>query len=174
MLVAIGSKNPAKIHAVELAFKEMNIEVEVQPMDVPSGVSEQPFSDEETIKGAVQRAENCLNKKEIDIAIGLEGGVAESEFGLSVCNWGALVEKGKSPIIAGGARIILPNEITSRLRSGEELGPVMDDYANKKNIRKKEGAIGVFTNGLVTREEMFIHVMKLLIGQYQYRALMES
>ncbi|MGV3465638.1 MAG: DUF84 family protein [Heyndrickxia sp.] len=171
MLVAIGSKNPAKINAVKQAFKEMNMEVEIQPMDVPSGVSEQPFSDEETIKGAVQRAENCLNNQEVKIAIGLEGGVTESEFGLCVCNWGALVEREKSPIIAGGARIILPNEISLRLREGEELGPVMDDYANKKNVRKKEGAIGVFTNGQVTREEMFVHVMKLLIGQYQYRNL---
>lgn len=171
MLVAIGSKNPAKINAVKLAFKEINIEVDIHPMNVPSGVSEQPFSDEETIKGAVQRAENCLNNNGVDIAIGLEGGVTESEFGLCVCNWGAIVEKEKTPIIAGGARIILPEEIASRLRAGEELGPVMDDYANKKNVRKKEGAIGIFTNGLVTREEMFVHVMKLLIGQYQYRNL---
>jgi len=169
MLVAIGSKNPAKINAVKQAFKEMKMGVEIQPMDVPSGVSDQPFSDEETIKGAVQRAENCLNNQEVEIAIGLEGGVTETEFGLCVCNWGALVERQKSSIIAGGARIILPDEIAVRLRAGEELGPVMDDYANKKNVRKKEGAIGVFTNGQVSREEMFVHVMKLLIGQYQYR-----
>ncbi|PKR84340.1 DUF84 family protein [Heyndrickxia camelliae] len=169
MLVAIGSKNPAKINAVKQAFKEMHMEVEIQPMDVASGVRAQPFSDEETIKGAVQRAKNCLNNQEVEIAVGLEGGVTESEFGLQVCNWGALVERTAAPIIAGGARIILPEEISSRLRTGEELGPVMDNYANKKSVGKKEGAIGIFTNGLVTREEMFVHVMKLLIGQYQYR-----
>lgn len=171
MIVGIGSKNPAKINAVKLAFKEINKEVTVLDLDVASGVSDQPFTDEETIKGAVQRAENCLKDHNIDIAIGLEGGVTETEYGLCVCNWGALVEKGKSPLIAGGARIFLPDEVSLRLRAGEELGPVMDDYANKKNVRKKEGAIGIFTKGLVTREEMFVHVMKLLIGQYLYRRL---
>jgi inosine/xanthosine triphosphatase len=174
MIVAIGSKNPAKINAVKLAFQEIHKEVTVMPMDVDSGVSEQPFSDDETIKGAKSRAENCFKEHDVEIAIGLEGGVTETEYGLCVCNWGALVQKGKSPIIAGGARIFLPDEISNRLRAGEELGPVMDAYANKKNVRKKEGAVGIFTNGLVTRDEMFVHVMKLLIGQYQYKNMIVS
>lgn len=62
----------------------------------------------------------------------------------------------------------MPEEIAVRLRNGEELGPVMDDFSQKKNVRKKEGAIGIFTNGNVTRDEMFLHVMKILIGQYEY------
>ncbi|MBS4173857.1 DUF84 family protein [Bacillus sp. FJAT-49736] len=171
MFVAIGSENPAKINAVKLAFKEIKVDINLQPMDVPSGVSAQPFSDEETIKGAIQRAENCLMDPKMDIAIGLEGGVTETKYGLSICNWGALIVKGSNPIIAGGARFILPEEISARLRTGNELGPVMDDYAHKQNVRKKEGAVGIFTNGLVTREEMFVHVMKLLIGQYQFQDL---
>lgn len=164
--IIIGSKNPAKIAAVKNVFTE---NAEIVSLNIPSGVSEQPFSDEETIEGAINRAKKALWEGAGDIGIGLEGGVHETSQGLLVCNWGALVTNGMDPIIAGGARIILPEEIAKRLRCGEELGPVMEDYANMKNVRKHEGAVGVFTNGYINRVDMFTHVMKMLVGQYQYK-----
>lgn len=165
MKIIIGSKNPAKIQAVQNAFLNDYL---YDMVDVPSGVSAQPFSDDETIRGAINRAENAIHTGNGEIAIGLEGGVHETSFGLMLCNWGALKLKGQPPFIAGGARILLPEEIAFRIRNGEELGPVMDEYANKQNIRKKEGSIGVFTNGKINRIEMFTHVTKLLAGQLEY------
>lgn len=167
MKIIIGSKNPAKIMAVQTAFS--GYEAEIITKDVLSGVSAQPFSDEETITGAINRAFGALETAGGQIGIGLEGGVQETEYGLFLCNWGALAEEGKPPIIGGGARIPLPEEVSARLLAGEELGPVMDDYAEKVNVRKNEGAVGIFTNGRVNRADMFSHVMQLLIGQYEYR-----
>lgn len=167
MKIIIGSHNPAKIAAVKNVFASYNAEF-IQ-LDVPSGVSSMPFSDEETIKGAENRALASLESGKGDIGIGLEGGVQESKHGLFLSNWGALALQGMPPIIAGGARILLPDEIAERLRGGEELGPVMDEYARKQNVRKKEGAIGIFTNGYIDRTDMFTHIMKLLAGQYDYR-----
>lgn len=169
MKIIIGSKNPAKIMAVQTAFSDY--EAEIISKDVPSGVSDQPFSDEETIKGAINRAYGALELSGGQIGIGLEGGVQKTEYGLFLCNWGALAEEGKNPILGGGARIPLPEEVSARLFAGEELGPVMDDYAKKVNVRKNEGAVGIFTNGQVNRAEMFSHVMNLLIGQYEYRKM---
>lgn len=167
MKIIIGSKNPAKVAAVKQCFTGR--EAEFISLDVPSGVSEQPFSDEETIQGALNRAKSALEQGQGNIGIGLEGGVQETSHGLIICNWGALAAPDMKPIIAGGARFLLPEEVAGRLRAGEELGPVMDDYANKKNVRKKEGAVGVFTNGMVNRAQMFTHVMNLLAGQYIYQ-----
>lgn len=169
MKIMIGTKNPAKITAVKNAFSETDSEF--LSLDIPSGVSAQPFSDEETIQGAINRAVGALQQGNGDIGIGLEGGVQESEHGLMICNWGALAANGIEPIIAGGARLLLPDEVAVRLRAGEELGPVMDDYAKKKNVRKHEGAIGIFTNGFINRDDMFTHLMKLLIGQYNYKIM---
>ncbi|WML45689.1 DUF84 family protein [Neobacillus sp. PS3-40] len=166
MKIIIGSKNPAKIMAVKNAFPE---DIEIISLDIPSGVRDQPFSDEETIKGAINRAMNSLHAALGDIGIGLEGGVQETTQGLFICNWGALVSKNMEPIIAGGARILLPEEIANRLRNGEELGPVMDDYVKIQNVRKHEGAVGIFTNGLINRVDMFTHIMNMLIGQYEYK-----
>ncbi|WP_042345255.1 DUF84 family protein [Bacillus massiliigorillae] len=167
MIIAIGSRNPAKVEAVSNVV-EIN-QNKVLAVDVPSGVSNQPFSDEETIKGAINRAKASLMETSGQIGIGLEGGVVETPYGLFLCNWGALVTNKQEPIIAGGARIPLPEEIAIRLRQGEELGPIMDEYTKKKNIRKKEGAIGVFTNEEISRIAMFEHIVKMLIGQYKYQ-----
>ncbi len=167
MRVAIGSKNPAKVNAVKEAFKDYPYEI--VSVDADSGVSDQPMSDDETIKGAVNRAKQAAEKGEAEIGIGLEGGVQQTPYGLMLCNFGALAVKGQEPIIAGGARIPLPEEIAEKLLAGAELGPVMDEYANKLNVRKNEGAIGIFTNGQINRSEMFTHVMKALAGQYEYK-----
>lgn len=167
MKIAIGSKNPAKITAVKEAFKDK--QVEFIAVDVESGVSAQPMSDEETIQGAVNRAISAAEKAGSDIGIGLEGGVQPTAHGLMLCNWGALAVNGMDPIIAGGARLPLPDEVAEKVLAGTELGPVMDEYARKQNVRKNEGAVGVFTNGQVNRSEMFTHVMKLLAGQYEYK-----
>jgi inosine/xanthosine triphosphatase len=165
MNIIIGSKNPAKIQAVQNAFSN---QYKFHSIDVPSNVNEQPFSDEETIQGAINRAELALQLGQGEIGIGLEGGVQESPLGLFLCNWGALVLKGHPPLIAGGARILLPEDIAQKLRNGNELGPVMDEFSKKQNIRQKEGAIGIFTKGLISRVDMFTHVTTLLVGQYKY------
>ncbi|MCR2821809.1 DUF84 family protein [Lederbergia panacisoli] len=165
MRIAVGSKNAAKIKAAETVLRDIGYSNELIPLDAPSNVSGMPFSDEETMKGAMNRAEYCIAQGDVEIAIGLEGGVTETPKGLFLINYGALAEKGKETIVAGGARIMLPDEIAERLRAGEELGPVMEDYSKKKNVRSKEGAIGIFTHGMVNRDEMFMHIMKLLVGQ---------
>lgn len=162
---AIASKNPAKINAVSSVLKNLEWTIDLSAVDAESEVSAQPFSQQETRQGAVNRAKNAL--EEFDFAIGLEGGVYEMEEILYLCNWGALATQDGRLFTAAGAQIPLPAEIAASLYKGTELGPVMDDYANESGIRHHKGAIGILTDGLVNRGEMFSHVVKLLIGQYQ-------
>lgn len=164
MKIIIGSKNPTKIKAVQDVFKT----AEVISMDVPSHVSLQPFSDEETQTGAINRAIQCAQSTSNAIGIGLEGGVMYIDNQLYLCNWGALVTPSHKILTASGARIVLPEEIVDKLKAGHELGDLMDDYALKKEVSKKEGAIGIFTNNLISRKEMFEHVVMLLRGQWEY------
>lgn len=163
--IAIGSKNEAKINAVRSVLSQ---NIKLHSFDVPSNVSSQPFSDEETRKGAVNRANGCFVHGDFDYAIGLEGGVTESDSGLFLCNWGALVTGERKVIAASGAKILLPDEIAESVRKGTELGKVMAEFTGADDIRKKEGAVGIFTNGYVSRAEMFSHIVRLLVGQYEY------
>lgn len=165
--VVIGSKNKAKVSAVRQAFSECKYEIDVQAIDVASDVSAMPFSDFETMDGAHNRAKNCLKEVKAQIAIGLEGGVMETPYGLFLCNWGAFVLQTGETYFASGARIKLPEEIAIELKTGKELADVMDEFCNRQDIRSNEGAIGIFTNGYINRTSMFVHVLLQLIGQME-------
>ncbi|WP_102345244.1 DUF84 family protein [Bacillus sp. Marseille-P3661] len=165
--IAVGSKNKTKVGAVQSVFEDIQ-NVTIIPIDVPSGVSAQPLSDEETMNGAKNRAKQARQETESELGIGLEGGVVETKEGMMLCNWGALEITDGRIFVASGAKIFLPNEIAQGIRNGKELSQVMDEYTSLHNVRSKEGAIGIFTNGLVQREEMFSHIVKLLLGQYLY------
>ncbi len=166
MKILIGTKNKAKTLAVKNVASLYFPEAIFENQSVSSLVADQPVSNEETRRGAINRARQLLTKFDGDIAIGLEGGVTQLEEQMYVCNWGALATAEGQIYTATGAGIPLPEEVATQIREGKELGPVMDVFTNKKGIRHEEGAVGVFTDGLVNRSEMFEHIMKLLIGQY--------
>lgn len=163
MQIAVGSTNPVKVNAVIACFGE-----EVEGISVPSGVREQPWGDEETIVGAKQRAKAAMEQGQATIGIGLEGGVQLIDNRLYLCNWGALVDKEGMEIVAGGAGLPLPEEIKEKMDMGEELGPVISAFAKRSEVNKKEGAIGIFTNGAITRTHMYKQIVELLLGQYHF------
>ena len=167
--VIIGSTNPAKIKAVQNALLALNLDYEVVGKEVESGVSAQPMSDFETLQGAQNRAKNSIETDQYLFSIGLEGGIDIINEQLFVCNWGALVDTEGKTYLASGARIPLPSFFQVDLKKGKELGQLMDDFCRRKDIRKKEGAVGIFTNGAINRIEMFEHVCKLLIGQWLFQ-----
>lgn len=164
MTVIIGSKNKTKIAAVKAVFESEN----VLGLDVPSGVSAQPIGDEETLTGAIHRAKQIQIDHKKAFAIGLEGGVSLIGERLYLCNWGALIAPSGKLFTASGARIELPQSFYEKIQAGLELSEIMDAYTHQKDIRSHAGAIGVFTHKLVDRTAMFIHVVKLLKGQYLY------
>jgi inosine/xanthosine triphosphatase len=157
--IAVGSKNPAKLAAVRAAFQKIGYEVAVTGLSVPSGVADQPFSDEETIRGALNRAALALGSGDYDFGIGLEGGTCETPYGMFLCNWGAIVDRNGERSIGGGIRILLPEQIAVEVRSGKELGTVIDEYTGGHDIAKKEGTIGVLTKGNINRSEVFRDVV---------------
>ncbi|MGY4689182.1 DUF84 family protein [Salibacterium sp. K-3] len=163
-ICAVGSTNEAKKQAVSAVFAGLGYEIE--GYEVESGVSLQPFSEEETKTGAEHRAEAVLTRG-ADIGIGLEGGVMEMADGLYLCNWGAMADR-KSLITAAGAKLKLPDEIAEGLRTGSELKTVMNRYTNRHDVSRNEGAVGIFTAGAISRSEMFTHTVRLLYGQWRF------
>ena len=165
MKIAVGTENKAKVGAVQAIVSHYFPDAQLENLEVASDVSVQPFSNEETRRGAINRARNTLLKTNADLAFGLEGGVDEIDGVMYCCNWGAVAMKDGTVISSSGAQFALPEEIAQELRIGKELGPVMDVYTNSENIRHHQGAIGIFTNDLIDRKQMFEHIVILLVGQ---------
>lgn len=161
--IAVGSVNPVKVKAVREVFANPA----VIGMRVDSGVSAQPASDAETKKGALHRAGACLVAGTA-IGIGLEGGVMETDGRMFCVNWGALVDAAGREAVASGARYPLPDHIAAGIRDGEALGALIDAWTGRVAVHKQEGTVGVFTNGLLRRSELYVHLVRLLTGQYEY------
>ncbi len=168
MKYIVGSMNQAKVEATKKVVFEYKPSSSIHQMASVSGVSEQPIGDEETIQGAVNRAKDVSRKNPEAIGIGLEGGVRRLGDNLYICNWGALALPDGHIITAGGAQIPLPMEIAREIENGKELGPVIEQYFKENDLRQKEGAMGMFTAGSITRVELFVHILHLLIGQLKY------
>ena len=78
--IGVGSTNPVKIAAVRTVVTRAFPAAEVIGLSVDSGVSEQPWGDEEARLGARNRARAVLAAAGSDLGVGLEGGVLETEL----------------------------------------------------------------------------------------------
>ncbi|MBA2369795.1 MAG: DUF84 family protein [Candidatus Protochlamydia sp.] len=164
--IAIGSTNPVKIQAVKNALNDEDICV--TPCSASSKVRPQPLSDEETLHGAINRAKDCLEKTEAAFAIGLEAGVVFLQNEVYLCHWGAIVDRNQNTYFTNGPLILLPAEYGNSLLAGENLEVIMHHSTGIKSLGAKEGAIGIFTQNRLNREQVLTQIVKALIGQYHY------
>ncbi|MFB6094588.1 MAG: inosine/xanthosine triphosphatase [Halanaeroarchaeum sp.] len=165
MRIAVGSENPVKRTATERAMGD--VATEIATIDVASGVPEQPWGEAETIGGAKTRAARARAAGTFDLGVGIEGGVAEIEGAdaLFLIMWAA-VSDGSRVGLGAGPRLPLPESIAGRLAEGEELGPVLDDRLDTAGIAREEGAVGVFTDGIVTREDALFQAVAGAFGRF--------
>jgi inosine/xanthosine triphosphatase len=155
MKISVGSRNPVKIAAVTNVVKNIWPDAEIIPVEVDHGISDQPMSDEEAFKGAMNRAEASLQKTRADLGMGLEGYVVDTRHGMFLSNLVVVLDKNGKIGIGNSGRIALPEKIASEVRKGRELGFVMDDFTGEHNTKQKQGAVGILTNGLITRTDSF-------------------
>ncbi len=155
MKIAIGSKNPVKIKAVENIVSKIWPEAEMVSVNVPSGISEMPKSDQEAIIGANTRAKNALELVKADLGIGLEGNCQEMDHGMFLTGWVSAIDKHGNIGLGNSGGTLLPEKVAKEIRKGKELGPVMDEIIGDHNTKQKSGAIGFLTNNHVPRTEAF-------------------
>ncbi len=170
--IFVGSTNPVKIDAVNLATKHHWPAVHITGYEVASQVSEQPRSDAETRRGAQNRAQAVLalglshtESKQLSLGIGLEGGVFTTENGeLWSTVWVSVVDQSGVHWDANGARFKVPSQIAKLIEAGEEMGPALSKLFGGADIKRQNGAIGIVTQNFVTRTEEYSAICKLAIG----------
>ncbi|MFQ5858448.1 MAG: inosine/xanthosine triphosphatase [Anaerolineae bacterium] len=174
MKVAIGSTNPVKARAVEAVMRAVYVDVEIDAVAVASGVPDQPFGDEQTRQGAVNRARRALDQAGADLGVGLEGGLIETEYGLMTCAWCAIVDGEGTLGIGGGVNVLLPPAVVERIKQGSELGDAMDQVTGMRDTKRRMGAVGVLTDGLTDRQEVYEHLVKMALVRFLKPAYYEA
>ncbi len=159
--VIIASLNPAKINAVKSAFQSAfpGTDFKFTGVSVPSGVADQPMSNDETYQGAVNRVHNATQAQpNADFYVGLEAGIERNvTFAWMVIESNG--QRGESR----SASLMLPPAVLEKLEHANELGDVMDEVFGTDNIKQKGGAIGLLTHNQLSRSSVYHQALILAL-----------
>ncbi len=168
--IAVASNNPAKLAAVRDGFSRVfpDGDFEIVGESVESGVSDQPMNDEETLRGALTRANNVADRvPDADYFVGLEGGIEPTDEGMEAFAW--IVVRGKDGTIGKGRTgvFFLPPAIEKLIHEGKELGEADDIVFNKSNSKQSNGAVGILTGNVITRSSYYSEAMVFALIPFQ-------
>ncbi|HTE47607.1 MAG TPA: inosine/xanthosine triphosphatase [Gemmatimonadaceae bacterium] len=154
--IAVGSLNPVKISAVRSVFSALAPAAVISGVSVASTVPDQPFGDDETIRGAIARASAARELLGAELGVGIEGGVVEVPDGsMRTCAWAAIVDGAGHSGIGGSLVMPLPDRVAEMIRGGLELGHAMDQLIGEHDTKRGKGAVGILTAGLVDRQRAY-------------------
>jgi len=171
-LVAVGSTNPVKLAAARAVIGRVAGGARVEAVKVVSTVSDQPFGDEETIRGALARARRAREAVEGDLGIGLEGGVVDVDGSMRTCAWAAVVDGAGREGVGGSLAMPLPDSVARLIRDeGLELGAAMDRLTGEHNVKHRQGAVGILTAGLVDRQAAYEVILTYALARFLTPAL---
>jgi inosine/xanthosine triphosphatase len=155
-IFAVGSENPVKINCVAEAIAEFWPEARAVGVNTDSGVSAQPSSDQEMLLGALNRAQQALQKiPEADFGVGIEGGTLDAEDGMWAYAWIVIVDRSGRVGKGQSGRFLLPEVIARLVRAGVELGEADDRVFGRSNSKQADGAIGILSDGRITRLKLY-------------------
>jgi len=184
-IIAVGSRRGPKLNAVNAALAAFSSALapaesfKVLGLEVESGVSHTPSTRDELMRGARQRAEALVRMARETSAtwnyfVGLEGGLdvvyeggspeellRHSAFKQNIHrrvfleSW-AYVTDGARGHFGRSGGIELPETLSHEvLENGVELSVAIDQFAGGAGIRDAQGAWGVLSGNLISREEAF-------------------
>lgn len=148
MIVRVGSASPMKLRAARKAFAKFFKRVKVAGVDVPSGVSPQPLSFGEVVKGARARARGAF--RDCDYSVGIEAGVfrvasvSSRPFQITM----ACVFDGSREALGSGPFFELPESFL------------------KKIISSDQGSVSLVTRGKVTREQVTVDAVVMALAPF--------
>ncbi|MCH9631865.1 MAG: Inosine/xanthosine triphosphatase [Chlamydiae bacterium] len=178
-ILVIGTKNKAKIQALNESLEEINLfkDYSVESLPVSSEVAEQPLSLEATIQGAKNRARNAFDKFHItpQYGVGVESGLIEASetqtgfLHISVC---CIYDGTQSHIGSSTGFEIPPNILKKVIEEKLDLSQacVATGISSNANIGSEEGLIGILTNGKTNRMRYTQECIDATLLQLQHKS----
>jgi len=148
MIVRVGSTNPMKLKAARKAFAKFFSRVKMVGVDVASGVSPQPLSFGEVVRGARERARRAF--VDCDYSVGIEAGVfrvasvTPRPFQITM----ACVFDGTREALGSGPFFEIPESMV------------------RKVIRSDKGSVALVTKGKVTREAVTAEAVVMALAPF--------
>ncbi|WP_114192654.1 inosine/xanthosine triphosphatase [Edaphovirga cremea] len=162
--VIAATTNPAKINAVRLAFEDIfgTDTFYIEGIEVESGVSHQPIGCQETRTGARHRVISARQlRPEADFWVGIEAGI-EDEMTFAWMVIENMHQRGESR----SASLALPEIILQGIRQGRELGDEMAKLTGIADVKRRGGAMSIFTAGKLSRTSVYHQALVLALAPF--------
>jgi inosine/xanthosine triphosphatase len=175
--VAVGSTRRPKLNAVWESLSvfgptlDPNVQFEVTGVEVESGVGHTPSSRDELMRGARQRAEALVKmshqrNEAWRYFVGLEGGLDVVSGSVAASDnvvrrvflesWAYVTDRSGVGAFGRSGGIEVPAALAAEvLDRGVELSAAIDRFAGGKGIRDAQGAWGILSRNLITRQDAF-------------------
>ena len=169
-IIAVGSTRKPKLNAVTEALHTMATvlvpygQCEVVGLEVESGVGHTPVTRDELMRGARQRAHALVKHARVSgedwrFFVGLEGGLDvvlnDGQRRVFLESW-AYVTDGERGHFGRSGAVEIPESLAHQvLEEGVELALAIDRFSGEVGIRDAQGAWGVLSGNLITRQEAF-------------------
>jgi inosine/xanthosine triphosphatase len=187
IVVAVGSTRRPKVEAVREALALVGpvwrpgAQFELATAEVSSGVNHTPASREEMMAGARNRAEALMRiaferGEKWRYFVGLEGGLDVVTEGANrhvfLQSWACVTDgKGSASFGESGGVLMPPRLAAQVFEQGMELSVAVDAFAGGRGIRDAQGAWGVLSRNLVTRQDAFRTAVIAALAPFYNEAL---
>lgn len=124
--ILVGTTSQSKLNIVKSVLCSG---CEVIPVDVESGITDQPLDERTTIEGAINRAKNAAkSSQEYEFSVGLEGGLEKINNLYYLVCVAALVDRKGNVYIGISNKLPLPKEASECIAAGEQFGEVIREF----------------------------------------------
>ncbi len=149
MKIAIGTASELKIRALKDALNVLKIEAEILSGKTSSGIPEEPIGFEQTSLGAKNRANECKQKHDPDIAVAVESGVMEilgNNYSIACVH---IITKDGQESVAYSSGYFVPDwMLKEALETNSDIGVVTKRISGGVD----KDPLGYFSNNLINRE----------------------
>ena len=132
--IAVGTTSTPKIKYLKEVLKDLKVRADLIPVEVSSGVAEQPISSQETQQGSINRAKGAFEKiNNANFSIGIEVGYHKEPHGYEMFCWVTIIDKNGYQISSQSHKFFLPKYYQEVLNNGLEMSVNLDGYLEKSD-----------------------------------------
>jgi inosine/xanthosine triphosphatase len=157
MLVAVGTKNPAKLEGVKRVFADFFPDVRFQSLDTSSVTNAQPMGMDQIIEGAVKRARFAISKTRARFGVGVEAGIFPLSGRLGHMDHQEAVimnRRGKYSLGSSAGFMLPPRWMRRMVKEGNELEHYAVEMTGVPAVGDKEGLVYHLTKGRISRADL--------------------
>lgn len=166
--IFLGTTSESKLEIVKSVLRA---DYEIIPVEVKSGIVDQPLDEDTTIKGAINRAKNAVNSsQDYEFSIGLEGGLEKINDLYHLVCVVALVNQGGDVYMGISNKLPLPKDVSVRIENGEQFGMAIREFMKNIQNNSSNNSIQLIEHiqELIDRKKSFSIALNMALFAFKF------